>query len=1331
MALNTDDSFILLNKIRHDFSTNLISGEDYWAGVTPPYFTVPSELYTPGATGSIIWDTLGLADASQAEYDAFAAILYGIEDVYPAQGSSSSSGSGPVRNFIDNLAIFNGWIMVNIYPPANLRDVYPRDDLPISYNKLAVFALQHLRDRMDSELDLRYDYNVFYSASLSATETQLNITPPLFPVVVENGLDYLVEIPAYRAARAYQAGYPECSGEDDPYDDTSLLYCNYRTPLNNREIVPQLVGYQLTFFTSDEWAPQDCYGRTSFDYDVLDNRFGIVYTPYDEGIEEEERLETPFQHLFNTVYVPSDGVLTPDANGYYEGNGFDNTSDKAPNVITPKAKVGFSAVSSPAYIGDKDGASIFLLYAEDHKVIAGEPIELTGFGSYDGFYTALPYGDAHNIAIASTDYGEVDVSSAYIILTDASGWLARDPLELESFLTRYEDLTFDALGNEASCMSSSSGVSSSSEDAGSSSSGVSSSSNGTSSSSGTPSSSSSGAASNGLANYIYQVYTDSVTTSEGWLGYLDVRLFKDAVTEGLREFGGSSTYFADQWIDISTQSSVIKDYFGIQQGVIPRSVIKRESLEIDSSIVSDNGGYSQLHVQENGSFEHSIIAGDFIELTYAGTDYNGQYEVREVDETTITIDQEYDAGHAMLSSARYTLLSPYTLAGDLFNGVSLMLDTAFKALANQDAIRQENLEDITSWVTTGFFDLEQRLLESIYTLKEDIRVGFNVARKKISEDVLLTVSSLISIEDLPNTDGTLANPLLELAPVTMTPDLSSVELEVATGAIHRLVFDKGPRGVASPTQMNSAITSSLWSVDIVGPFANLEQARVKITTQNIDTDTYDAIIDDEYLRVVNSPAIRNVETDSYRVKSITTDSLATDEMSEDEKIALHSNQIPRIVVDEDNKYIQFLSSYRPMAQVYSIPEYDISLSFNDALPVPAIYGDSNTVASIRFEAELSGIHRLNNTSLDFNNKVKYRIFGEIGGRYTDLTDLLSPYMGYWSQADRDVLNEAGSSSSGDSSLYAAGSEYSRYEYRVENSVLVGDIAIDPANIPVSFFDNTPEMYNNLYKNVDIVLYYEGEIEEEPTTSSSSYETSSSSAPVSSSSTLSSSSSSVAEASTVKIPIVTIPVYIYRSQKKASIDLAYNGSIGFDALLSDTTIDPVYSLVLADNGDNIIGVGEFTLVDLLDNNRRLVSIGQYSDMLAADVGTPGIFNHGTQEYAALRYTDGDVILSSSNQQKIVSDYLNNKLRVGQLFNIDINGRDEPWILFNGFVADDVNGVSNIFAHIAPAIGNMYRGLREHNHPTAPYTQADGLYNHINRFDNPHNNGVEQGNKLTYE
>ena len=45
--------------------------------------------------------------------------------------------------------------------------------------------------------------------------------------------------------------------------------------------------------------------------------------------------------------------------------------------------------------------------------------------------------------------------------------------------------------------------------------------------------------------------------------------------------------------------------------------------------------------------------------------------------------------------------------------------------------------------------------------------------------------------------------------------------------------------------------------------------------------------------------------------------------------------------------------------------------------------------------------------------------------------------------------------------------------------------------------------------------------------------------------------------------------------------------------------------------------------------------------------------------------------------------------------------------------------------------MFRGVREHNNYKAPYAQSDGYFNHINRFNNPHNDGNGKGVKLTYE
>lgn len=1304
MSLNTNDSFSVLDHVRYNFQSNPLGGEPKWAGDLTPFFTVPQEMYDlSNLLDNIKWDKLGLSEATQMEYDTFAAILYGV----PLAGAT--------HNFIDNLAVFNSWIMVNIYPPSNLLDVGDRAGLPISYNKISVYALQHLRDRRDTDTDLRYDFNVFYTASLP-NEPQSNVKAPLFPVVVEGGINFLKEDTSYRIARPLNINYPNCTINPDPYDDADLNYCNHIVPIVNTEIVPQLVGYQLTFGRSLDWAPQDTCGRTQFRYTLLDDKFSIVYQPYDEIIPIEERRSTPFVHLFNTNYIPTLASQAVDQDGYLQGTGFRNSSGTAPSIRAPRSQVGYPGTVAPVFIGTIDGFDISTIFIEDHKITSGEPIELSGFDLYDGFYTTVPYGDKDNIAIRASNLGPIILDNPFVFLTNAINWLSRDPLNLTSLLTRYQDVTEDACGQSSICIdpppsSSSSGLSSSSA--------------------------SIPLICQDLKNYVYKVYVDN--NGGDWADYIDVKLFKDAIVIALKEFGGSNQYLKETWVDLADSLNVIKDYFGNRDGIVPKSVVKIEDHEL-KTMSTDNDGFLQIFPKDNGNFIHTISVGEFVEIyDSAGTPdaltgYDGQYEVIEADDVSMTLKQEYIGSISIPSGAHVKLLAPFTFAGDLFNGVSLMLDTAFKSLSNQDDIRSKNLEDLSSWISTGFFDMQQRLSESISELKFDIRSGFDTIKKKVKEDVALTENSLISIIDESNENGDVGTPELEDADVNTRPDLSSVDLPSPVGAIHRVILDKIPRGVGDPLKLKDAISSFFWQMEINGPFARISQARLKVTSQSIPTDGFYNVVDDPNVRITNVPPVRSISSNDYSVVPATTDILKNDEMTEEEKIALNSNVVPNVIVDDDSRRISFLSSYRPMDTINSIPLHEISLVFEDALPVSAIHADSNSISRIKFEAKLSGIDIGSGLPLDFNNKIHYRIFGEYDGRYTDITDLISPNMDFWSQSDRDSFTGSSSSSEGAPLLFDLASDFSRYEYRVENSSLIGDITIDPANIPQDLFNLNPEMYNHIYKNIDIVLYYQDEEAVVITPSSSS--SSSSSSPSSSSSGASSSSSSgsgVIEpgvATPPQIPLVTIPVFIYKVQKRAIIKLAYNPGINFSTLLSDTVIDPTYTLVLADDADNIIGSAEFSLVDLMSENRRLLSIGQYVDMLESDIGVPGHFNHAVGPYISSDFS-GDFGINKVQQARIIEDYNKNILRVGQMFHISTDGNLEPWVLFSPLPSVQSSSFIDIFAYIAPAIGNMYRGLREHNDSENPYAQETGFFNHLNRFNNPHRNGVEQGNKLSYE
>ena len=1225
MPLNTNDLFIVTDKIRYDLVSNPLGGDADWAGIINPYFTVDPALYQFNGSDYIQWDEIGFVITTQAEYDDLAAILYATPD------------ATITTNFLDNLAILNAWLLVNVYPPANLVDTGLRTGLPISYNKIAVYALQHLRDRRDTGSNPDYDINVFYYEGSGFT--QGNITPPRFPTVVDNGLELFNNITSFRAERVIHGNYPNCTGGSDPYTDSDVGYCNHRAVSLFNEIVPHLVPYQLTYSVSPEWAPQDDCGYTTFTYRVMDNRFLVKYTEYDEGIPLIERNSTLFTHLFNTNYVPTSGVLTPDDDGYFIGTGFRNVSNVAPAVRAPRSQIGFPVTSSPVYAGIIDGFDIVKITVPNHRISRGEPIELVDLGLYDGFYSTMPYGDENTIAIRSIDQGVVvPTGTSVLLLSDAGNWLAADPFNLTDFVTRFQDITLDAEGNSPLCSSSAPGT----------------------------------VPFNDLTNYLYKIYVDN--NPGNWPDYIDVNLFTDAILLAIKEFGGQNNYLNDNWITLEEQLNVTKDYFGFTTGKVPASVIRREIFDLQTAVSNDDG-QAELAIILNGDFKHTLSAGDFVFIEGTGgtvefsTGYDGQFTVISVTEDTITINTPITVV-TVTSGATIRLLSSFTFSGDLFNGVSLMLDTAFKALKNQDEIKTNNLGAIRDWASVAFFDNQQRLYESISALGDQIKEGFNAIDKKIREEVLLTENSLISILDKTNNGNIVNIPDLESGDVNTAPDLSLVTLPLPEGSIHRVVFDKIPRGTGSPDDLKNSIANKHWSLDIIGPFARLDQARVSVTDATVNLgDNYPPQVSGN-LYVKNIPGIRNIDDNVFIVTNTTTDSLINSSLTADELNNIHINKTPNITLGEENKLLA-LSSYIPIPNIRNILNYDVTYEYKKALPTTIIYADSVNNSDIRFEFLLKALHQITGDPLDFNSYIEYAIFGEHNGRYTDLTAIFDGVF--------------------------------TYNYRPENGILSGKITIDASKVPADFFDNSPEFYSILYKKIDVVLYYED--------------------------------------SPIQIPIVTMPVFIYRLQKKINIDLAYKNTLAFDRILNDTDIEPTYTIVLGDNLNTVIGKAEISLVDLNSNSERLLSIGQYVKMLESDIGVSGKFNHSFGPIMAYKSQDKYVRFVAGEQKKILDAYKSGILRKGQMFDVDLEGQIDPWYVFNDI--PNVAAVSNIFTYIMPAIGNSYRAIREFNgievvdkndvniKKLVPFLQTSGLFNHLNRFNNPHKDGLNESIKLTYE
>lgn len=1278
MGLNINNAFDLADKINYGFASNPLGGDPNWAGTSSPYFTVSQELYElTGAIDRIKWDELGLLTASQSDYDNFANILYATPD------------ATSTTNFIDNLAIFHAWLMVMVFPPANLLDIGNRSGLPISYNKLSTYALQHVRDQNDSPSTLLYDSNVFYNALSPIDTPQTNIKPPLFSVIVDSGLNFLNTMPVFRNERPWHLNYPVCVGNFDPYEDFDLGYCNHRETGYNSEIFPQLVAYQLTYYTSQSWAPQDDCGRTSFTYRSINDKVRIRYQEFDEGIPTIERNGTVFKHLFNTNYIPSDGSITQDIDSYYLGTGYRNPTNIAPGIRAPRSQVGFKITSAPVDIGIIDGFNFVKINIPDHGLARGEPLEIIGLTPYDGYYYVESHGDVDNIAIKSSYYPSTPIASSFLYLTNAIKFIGNNPYTDKSFKTRFQDITLDAAGNYKVCGGPNPPI--------------------------VPYS--------GTDNYSYTTYTEQ---GINWPYYENVSLFTSDTMLLVKQFGGYTKYLRDSWLTLSEEPKVTKDYFGFNDCEAPASVIRREEQNLDTT-VTNNNGLAELAVTFNGEFKHTYIIGDYVLLENTGgtvsgaNGYDGSFEIVDISEDTFTIQAPYFS-IALSGGATSKLLSQYTLAGDLFNGTSLMLDAAFKMLAEQSDIRNSNLSNMSDWISTGFFDIQQRLYESIGTINGFIKDAFDTVDRRTKEEVLLTENSLISIEDdfnvnffntITDQNGVEKNVNykgsveFEERDINTEPSTELIGLNPPSGSVHRVIYGKMPRGVSSPDSLKNSVSNKLWSLQLVGPLTRTKDTRIKITTNDVEVgDDYASVEEIGNLRVVGKPIITPINGTAQIVRSKTTNSLIKDNMTADELLTIHTNVSPAIEKQADGS-LTAISSYIPMPTINSISGHDVNYIYNKALPTTVISFDANNVKpSIKFEFSLKANSFIGDIPLDFNDYIQFGIFGEIDGRYTDLTDIFSPVQNYWSRTDR--INNSVSTMQDYYDL-----KFSKYEYRTTDNILIGDIYFDVSRTPRSFFDNTPDMYGILYKRLDIVLYYRDE--------STSY---------------ASSSSSLAQ-DIIQLPIVTIPVFIYRSQQSVNVDIAYKSGISFDLLLRDTDSDDNYKIVLGDTDNQIVGVAPITLVDLINNGDRLISIGQYVNMLEADIGVSGRYNHNIGPFK-VRVDNRSIYkisMPATEKLKIVEAYKKNLLKKGQMFSVEIYDprtgitQVDPWYLFNS-IPSNSNSSIDIFAYIAPAIGNMYRGIREHC-GSNPYIQSSGYFNHINRFNNPHKDGSNNNLRLTYE
>ncbi len=1280
MGLNIDLTFDLVNKIKYDFISDPLGGELGWAGILPPFFTVDPALYGTD-TPYINWDSIGLTIATQAEYDALAAILYAITDLYPSSSSGDSSSSGSSsssaepRNFLDNLAIFNAWIMVNIFPPANLRDIAPREDLPLSYSNRALFALQQVRDRRDPNGETNLERNPFYYVGAYPSDPigipESRFEAATYSLVTSQGANFIKNYESYREIRTRAGDYPLCANE------ALVGYCPNNTFGNGRKLVPQHIPYQLTYGRSLDWAPQDINGRTTFQFQVMDNNYGLFYDPADEDIAPTGQENLDVKALFLTNYLPesSVGPGEKDADGYYNGTGYRNASSKAPTIRTPTSTVTLIPEELPIAGPIFNGLDTISIKVTKHNIVRGSTVRLKGWGnSYDGDYVALGFTTRDFIILQQTyDSGLVSLpSSALVQLLDASAWVDTAAITTLDFTTDFQDIISEFCSN----------------------------------------SSSSSCDISDASNYNFKTYLDNGPGLDP--DYDSVTLLSQEAITKLVEFGGYSKYLSDSWVNIETLQKRQTDYFGVEDGVLPASIYETKTFECDTAVADDNGkSQFTLFDDENGNNPDFSI-DDVVKFDGAGaTEFPGKYTISSIDLVNQTITLNVGFTTVSIGSGTFMVKLPrFTLAGDCFNGTSLMLDTAFKALDNQRALMEKNGTALSFFGSVGFFDVQQRLYEALSTLQSEIQLNFNKIEKQIEERITLTENSLISIPDLVNSKGAIGS--LETNSVVLDPDKSltdNLPAPVTSGVVSRIVFDKIPKDISSAEEIGIMTQNGFWTAKIFGLFGRMDQANIAITNNLEIPEKFSAVIQDGLLDLASVAGIQNASNITQNVVTVPT----TDETT-------HINIAPAMVYNKDEDRIEVSSSYIPQNDIINLKGYDVVVDYPKALPSVAVLADAIRPTSIRFEINLQAINSQTNELLDFSNKIYFKIFGEYQGRYQDLTALMSSEpagTSYWSLQQRE-----------DAAIsYSQAEGYSRYEYRKENQKLIGDISFDPALIPLDMLENMAELNGLANKNIDIFLYYKADIVSEGSSSSSSLSSSSSS------STESSDSSSI-------LPICLIPIFLYRFQKSITMKFKYRDFVNFSQILTDidlndlhnrvTLEDLTYAVVVGDDSDNVVGMATVHLTDMIPNvNNRLMTIGQYADMLLADIGKPTTFNFSVGPYTLSKTNAGAPLFVPSVRERIAADYRSGKLLKDQTFHVVLDGVTTPWQLFRA-IPDRVNSIDlDMLAYIMPIIGSAYRSIREYNNSSTPFPEAGGSYNHLNRYDNPHKEGADGNLNLTYE
>lgn len=1283
MPLAIYKDFDMLSSVKYDFTFNLLGGEENWAGIGDDAFTIPSSLL------SIPWDSLGLHTATLSQYNSIARDLY---------------CSSPAENFIDNIALLNAWAMVNVYPPKNLLDTGWREDLPLSFVSMAKYALQHVKDPLDVEDEdelLTYHMNVFWYEG--SGQSELNLNQPKFSQVQNEGFDFFKNVKSYRFLRTLDPNSPTCDFS------TGTDYCKYKTPGDDTYIVPQYVPYQLTYSYSSDWAPQDLFGRTGYEWLILAPEFTFNYTPFSETPEEETGSSSSglssSSSLLESSSSSSSGEATEEAAAltaeldfddlWYTifagaGSGYDDRAGAGFTSVYPMPQLEFSLAGGQAVnVGD---AQKFGIYIEDHRITLGDTVKITGTDNYNGTYV-VAQAPSTNLIILSGAFVSEQFSNGVLTLLDASGWLYRSPKKDVMFRTTFEDITTDVCGIDDRVSESSSSSCSSS--------GFSSSS----SSCEIPSSSAGPyefcPGLNVFGNYYYKIYINEtpveytcpvdeetaesssssssgcayvVSELTGFPTYRRLNLFKNATMLDLAEFGGYESYLDDTWIRLDQQLETYTDYFGHSDVTVPESIVRRLDENITGSATSAGDTRTRIEILLTTTTQHSFRTGDIV--TIAGTDnYDGKHTIMDTSNTAIVINAEYVPETFDEDSDTIKLNAPYTFAGDLFNGTSLMIDSANRALAYEEAKRLDHTETIVRYGNVGYFDIVQRMEEALGEIETNMERSFSHFEERIAEEVVLSEDSLISISDITNVNSASSS---SAGPETSTlennyanplPTTSTIELNAPQGIIKNAYYDIMPKAVGNMNEIIAAYNSELWTIKLIGPMINVNPDSVKATRSTPALGgSFSELTTTGRLRVKYNliPTVKNSDLSlTPTVESI------TDETTQ-----------PYFKI-EDNR-IKTATFYRRHHTIEAIPNHAVTVTYGEAVDTPYIYGDASIPGTASFDFTIKAINAKTGLDLDFNNKVEFKLYTYYNGAYSDVTDTLSDDTGRWDASDR---TDAGVTWSG-----ANGSN--RYRYVSSSNQLAGDIVFDPDDIPSDFFDDAAEDQGILYKVIDIVLFYKDTDDEE------------------------------------LMPICTLPVFMYKVQYNADVVLKYQDDITFREIMEDDNADNPYYLVIGDKDGKIAGYTEFNLTDFIYNtSNRLLTIGQALDMFDGDLGLDHIYNGNVGPYEMV-YSNGAAEFSQAAIEQIVADYQSGTLQYRHLFRVNYEGVVIPFYVYRALPDNANAAIIDIYSYVAPELGNAYRSIREWN-GSQPLSQTSGLYSHKNRFENPHRVSGTEGTYLIYE